>query len=474
MTTLPDTGHRPHAPTTPPTRASAAPPARTRPALAAVCLGLFMILLDGSALNVALPAVERDVHGSIAVLQWVVNSYTIPLASVLLTAGSIADRWGARRLFAASLAAFTAASVVCGLSPDLTVLVVARAAQGVAAGGLLPTTLTIIARTFPDPVERARAITAWGATGGLALVAGPIGGGVLTDVWGWRAIFLLNVPVGLVTLYLALRYTAETARRAARADLPGQVTAVVALAALVAWLIEGGPLGWTAPVPLALLAVAVAAAVGFVVVELRSAHPMLPPAIFRRAAFTASVAAGFALQFGGYGLQFMLALHLQRSWGLGASATGVYLLPFSAAWVFGTIVVNRRLVGRGPRFLLWTGAAVSFAGALLLLAMTGPGAWPWEVVGTALAGLGCGVFSPSLNASALQAVDPAYAGLGSAVLNTARQVGMALGVALLGTFVALPDALLGLRIDVALVASCFLAVVVLSLRYLPRGIAARR
>jgi EmrB/QacA subfamily drug resistance transporter len=440
-----------------------------RLALSAVCLGFFMILLDGSALNVALPSIEHDVHGSMSALQWVVNVYTVPLASVLLTAGSIADRWGARRLFSCSLAAFTLASLLCGLSPTLGFLVAARFFQGIAAGGLLPTTLSMIARSYPDPLERARAITVWGATGGLALVAGPIGGGLLTDVWGWRSIFVINVPVGLVTLVLAIRYARETARRDARPDLPGQLTAVVALSAAVAWLIEGGALGWTAPLPLALLAVAVGSGVAFASIESRSAQPMLPPAIFRRAAFTASVSNGFAFQFGGYGVQFMLAVYIQQHWQVSPLRVGVYFLPFGLAWVFGTIVVNRRLVGRGPRALLWTGALTSFAGALLLLGIGGPGTWALLACGTALVGLGCGVLSPSLNAAALMAVEPAYAGLGSGVLNTARQVGMAMGVALLGSLIAMPEALTGLRVGVAAVAACFGAIVLLSLRYLPRA-----
>nr|BFD87088.1 MFS transporter [Streptomyces sp. Xyl84] len=472
MTTVPDsptsTARRPRG-------ASAAPAAsvrsarRTALALAAVCLGFFMILLDGSALNIALPAIERDVHGSMAALQWVVTVYTIPLASVLLTAGSISDRWGARRLFVSSLAGFTAASLLCAVSPNLTVLVVARFLQGLAAGGLLPTTLAIIARSYPVPNERAKAITVWGATGGLALVTGPIAGGALTELLSWRSIFLINVPVGLITLYLAQRYAGETPRREARsADLSGQLTGIIALSATVAYLIEGGSLGWLAPVPLVLLVTAVVTAITFVAVESRSRHPMLPLAVFRRAAFSASVTNGFAFQFGGYGIQFVLAIYLQQQWGMSAEKTGLYFLPFGTAWVFGTIVLNRRLVHRGPRFLLWTGALSSFVGSTLLLGVSDQGTWPLFAIGTGLTGLGCGVFSPSLNAAALLAIDPAYAGLGSGVLNTARQGGMALGVALLGSLAGMHDAMLGLRVSVVLVALCFLAIIGLSVRYVPR------
>jgi MFS family permease len=195
---------------------------------------------------------------------------------------------------------------------------------------------------------------------------------------------------------------------------------------------------------------------------------MLPLAVFRRAAFSASVTNGFAFQFGGYGMQFMLAIYLQQHWHIGALRTGLYFLPFSAAWVFGTIVVNRRLIGRGPRFLLCTGALSSCIGAAMLLAVTGRSTFPLLAVGTALAGLGCGIFSPSLNAAAMLAIEPAYAGLGSGVLNTARQVGMAMGVALLGSLIAMHNPVLGLRIGAVLVTLCFLAIIVLSLAFVPR------
>lgn len=442
---------------------------RTGLALAAVCLGFFMILLDGSSLNVALPAVQRDVHGSMAALEWVVNIYTIPLASVLLSAGSLGDRLGARRLFVWSLIVFTLASLLCALSPNLGVLVAARAIQGVAAGGLLPTTLAIIARTYPVPLERAKAITVWGATGGVALATGPLLGGALTDLFGWRFIFLINVPVGLVTSYLAARFVKETVLRDGKHfDIPGQLTGVVALSALVATLIEGGAKGWRSPLSDSLLVLTLAAMTAFVFIEKRSSQPMLPMAVFHRSAFTASVTNGFAFQFGGYGMQFMLAIYVQQHWHVSAGRTGLLFLPFGISWVFGTIVVNRRLVHRGPRWLLWTGALSALIGSTVVFCVRGESTWPLFVVGTALVGLGCGVFSPSLNAAAMLSIDPEFAGLGSGVLNTARQVGMAIGVALLGSFIAMHDALFGLRLSMGLVGACFLAIIVLSVRYVPR------
>jgi EmrB/QacA subfamily drug resistance transporter len=427
-----------------------------------------MVLLDGSALNVALPAVQRDIHGSMAALEWVVNIYTIPLASVLLTAGSLGDRIGPRTLYLWALGGFTLASAGCAVSPDMTTLIVARALQGLAAGALLPTTLTIIARSYPNPAQRARAITAWGGTGGMALVAGPVGGGLLADAFGWRSIFVINIPVGIVTTLIgrwSIGRIPPTQTR--RLDLTGQLFAVATLGLLIAGLIEGSSAGWTSPPVLALLAGGLVLGGCFVVVELRSPSPMLPLAVFRRHAFTASVINGFALQFGGYGMQFMLAIYLQSRWGLDALHTGLLFLPLSICWVIGTAVLARRLVPLGVRRLLIAGAATALAGSLLLFGLSGPASWPWLVAGTLLIGLGCGVFAPSLNGAALMSIEPAFAGLGSGILNTARQVGMAFGVALLGGFIALGDHALGLRLDVTLIALCFLTIVLLSLRYLP-------
>ena len=308
------------------------------------------------------------------------------------------------------------------------------------------------------------------ATGGLALAPGPLVGGALTDAFGWRSIFMINVPVGLATCYLGARFVKETELRPGKHfDLPGQITAVAALSGLVATLIEGGAKGWTSPMVLTMSMLTVLFGTTFsIIIEQRSSQPMLPMAVFHRSAFTASVTNGFAFQFGGYGMQFMLAIYVQQHWHISAARTGLLFLPFGVSWVFGTIVVNRRLVHRGPRWLLWTGALSAFIGSLLVLPVTDRSSWGLFAVGTALVGLGCGVFSPSLNAAAMLSIDPAYAGLGSGVLNTARQVGMAIGVALLGSFIAMSDATLGLRLGMSLVALCFLSIIVLSVRYVPR------
>lgn len=446
-----------------------ATPRRPGLALATACIGCFMILLDGSAVNIILPAIQHDLHGSIAALQWVVTIYTIPLASVLLTSGDLGDRLGVRRLFLWSLGAFTLASVWCALSPSLPVLLVARAVQGVAAGGALPMTLAIVAHEYHTAEARAKAITIWGSAGATALIVGPVGGGLLTAAFGWRSVFLINLPIGLLALAIAVRHLGGAQQRRVKPpDIAGQVLGVLALATLVAGLIDGGSHGWAAPATLALLAVGIGGVVSFVLVERRVRHPVLPPVMFRRHTFTAAVVCAMAYQFGSFGMQFMLALYVQDQWHADAARAGVLFLPFSVCSLLGVLVLNRGLIRRGARWLLVTGAVLALLGAFVVLGMPeGWNGWPEFVAGTALVGLGSGMFAPSINAVALGTVDASYAGLSSGVVNTSRQIGMAIGVGLLGGFLALADPTLGMRAGMGLVALCFLAILVLALRYVP-------
>ncbi|MFF2397494.1 MFS transporter [Nocardia sp. NPDC058114] len=446
----------------------------TTAALAALCLGFFMILLDGSALNIALPSIRAETGGSMVAVQWLVNVYTIPLAALLLSAGTLADRLGARRVFAWALGGFTVASLICAVSATLPVLLVARCVQGIFAAGVLPTTLAIIARMYPDATQRARAITVWGATGGVALVAGPIGGGLLTEVLGWRSIFLLNVPIGATALWLTWRHIAETARRDDGSfDWTGQLLAIAGLGALVGGLIEGGERGWSSPLTLVLLAASVLFLVGFVGAESRVPSPVLPLTMLRSAPFSASIANGFAFQFGAYGLQFMLAVFLQTQWGYDARTTGLFFLPFAVLWTFATLVLNRRWADRGMRWLLITGSLTAGVGAVMCSAVGEPDRWPAVLFGSAVVGFGCGLFGPSCNGAAMASAEPRCAGLASGVLNTSRQVGMAIGIALLGGCLAAPDPIIGARIGIILTAVCFVAIAVLSVRYVPRRSAAQ-
>jgi EmrB/QacA subfamily drug resistance transporter len=428
-----------------------------------------MVLLDGSALNIALPSIQADIHGSLSALQWLVNVYTIPLAGLLLSSGALADRTGSRRVFMYALGGFALTSLACALSPNLGTLVVFRTLQGVTAAGVLPTTLAIIARSYPVLADRAKAITAWGATGGIALVVGPIGGGLLTQLLGWRSIFLVNVPVGAFALWLSWRYVQETERRQGRSyDVAGQIAAMAGLALVVAALIEGGARGWIDALTLTLGVLGLAALAAFVVIEHRVAAPMLPFAMFRRPAFSAAVTAGFAYQFGAFGLQFIVAIFVESQWHYSPSQAGLFLLPFAILLTIGTSLLNRWWKALGMRWLLILGSSIATIGTLVCLGASDVGSWPLLMIGFAFTGLGGGILAPSINGAALAEADPEYAGLASGMLNTFRQMGLAIGVAILGAVLAGGNAVADLRIDLAIGALCFTAIIVLTWRYIHR------
>lgn len=435
--------------------------------LAAICTGMFMVTLDRVALNLALPTIQQQFNGTVSQVEWIVTAYTLPLASLLLTTGALGDRWGARRLFIGSLLAFSFTSILCALSPSLPLLIVFRALQGVAAAGLLPMVLSLVAKSWPDKVERARAVNTLATVGGAAMVIGPLGGGWMTQFMGWPSIFLINLPIGLLGAWLASRHLCEAPLRSAPLDMVGAGLAALALTALMAGLIESNSLGGLHPLVIGLIAAGVTGIVAFVGVELRARHPMLPLGIFRNRPFSAAVAGGFAFQFSCYGLLFMLALFVQHAWGVTPLRAGVLLLPFAIALILTTLVLNPLLSKHGARWMLWVGASWALLGGVVALGITTPTTWPVLVLGTVLIGIGTGIYSPTLNVVATTTVDPTYAGLASGVYNTSRQIGMAMGVVILGSLIggAMP-ALLGLRIGLLLIIVCMASVVVLTLRYI--------
>ncbi|WP_346778071.1 MFS transporter [Paraburkholderia sp. Ac-20347] len=436
-------------------------------ALAAICAAMFMVTLDGVALNLALPSIQRQFHGTLSQLEWVVTAYTLPLASLLLTTGALGDRWGARRLFIGSILAFAFTSLCCALSPSLHGLIVCRILQGIAAAGLLPMVLSLVAKSWPDKASRARVVNTLATTGGMAMVIGPFGGGLMTQVFGWPSIFLINLPIGLLGAWFAYRHLRETPRRVHPLDLPGVGVGSLALTALMAGLIESNTLGRTHPLVLTLVAAGVLGLIAFIRIEQRVEHPMLPLAIFRNRTFSAAAAGGFAFQFSCYGLLFMLALFVQRSWKVTPLHAGTLQLPFAIALILTTMVLNPRLLQRGPRWMLWMGAVWALLGGVIALWISTPATWPIFVLGTVLIAIGTGIYSPTLNVVATTSVDPAYAGLASGVYNTSRQIGMAMGIAILGSLVggAMPE-LIGLRIGIMLIIACMVGVVVLALRYI--------
>jgi DHA2 family methylenomycin A resistance protein-like MFS transporter len=392
--------------------------------LVVMCAGLFLVQLDVSIVNVALPSIRAELHPSAAGLQWVVDGYAIALASLMLAGGTIGDLHGHRRVVLAGLALFGVASAAAGAAPTNGVLVAARIVQGAGAALLLPGTLAIITHAFPEPGERARAIGVWAAVAGLSLPAGPVAGGLLVAGPGWRWVFLINLPIVAAAGILTARLVHETADpRGRRLDVAGIALGSTALAATTFALIDAVA---------AAAVVAALAAAAFVAVERRSADPMLPLALFRRRRFTIANAVAAAMNLGSLGCIYVLTLFLQVVQHRTPLEAGLAVLPLFAP-VAALAPVSGRITGRfGPRGPMLAGLLVAAAG-LALLARAGACTPYAEIVPAFLLwGSGLGLLTSAVVAAAVGAVEPERAGLASAVNNTARQAGGAIGIAALG------------------------------------------
>jgi DHA2 family methylenomycin A resistance protein-like MFS transporter len=407
-----------------------------RIALGAVCLGFFVIQLDVTIVNVALPTIQRDVGGTVAGLQWILDAYTLALAAFMLTAGATADRIGAKRLFLIGLAGFAVGSAACAAAPDLGVLIAARAVQGLGASALIPCSLTLIVHQFPGRAERARALGVWGGAGALGVALGPVLGGGLIALTGWRSIFLVNVPVCALTGWLLVKYVAESSPdRSRRTDLPGLLLCVASLAGLTAAFIEAGRDGWLAPLPGGLAAAGIVAAVCFVFTERFSRNPMLPLEMFRVRAFSAATGVGVLFNLSLYGALICLSLFLQQARHESAIATGLLILPMSLAVGVGSTISGWVTARSGPRVPMISGLLLAAAGAIIL-SLVGVGTSLWVLVaGSVVLGL-ISLAMPAMTAVVVGSASREHSGVASGVLNAARQSGGALGVALLGSLLA--------------------------------------
>ncbi|NGN67546.1 MFS transporter [Streptomyces sp. A7024] len=437
-------------------RTAAKPPAAwsgSSAVLGAALLGFFLIALDAMIVTVALPDIGRSLGGGMSGLQWVVDGYTLIFAALMLSAGALSDRIGARRAFGGGLVLFALASAACGLAPGLGVLVAARLVQGAAAAVMMPASLALIRQGFADQAERARAIAIWTAGGAVAAAAGPVLGGLLTASIGWRWIFFVNLPAGLLALALLARVPASP-RLPARVDWAGQVTAVVAMGALTYGVIEGGAEGFGRPLTLIALLVAVAAAAGFLVAQARGARPMLPLGLFRSKVVSVSVLVGFVLNAAFYGGVFVFSLYFQQVRGLSALHTGLMFVPMTALIALVNLS-SAKLAGRfGPRVPMVAGQLLAMTG-LAAVATVGAHTGVWVVAALMVpVGLGGALAVPALTAMLLDAVPADRAGTAAAVLNTGRQTGGAMAVAVFGALLAGQDTFLaGMRWSMLLAAA---------------------
>lgn len=399
--------------------------------LAVMCVGYFLVLLDVTVVNVALPSIGAALHAPVSSLQWVVDGYAVALAALLLAGGTVGDVRGHRPVVLTGLGLFGLASLGCAAAPSVEVLVVARAGQGVGAALLLPGTLAVISRAFPDPAEKARAIGAWAAVGSIALPAGPLVGGSLVEAAGWRAVFWLNVPIVLAGAAVAAALVRPDQPEGGRhLDVAGTVTAAVLLAGLTFGVIELGRS--STHTAIAGLVLAAAAAAALVVVERRATDPILPPGLLRRPDFVTPNLVAAAMNAGTLGLLFLLTLFLQDVQGRGALVAGLVTLPLFAPLTMIAPLAGRMTSRTGPRPVMLGGLLVAAAGVALVPTWHLQSAW-WLLLPALLTwGIGLALLTPAVVAAAVAAVPDERAGLAAGVNNTARQAGGAIGIAAYG------------------------------------------
>ncbi|GAB2813703.1 MFS transporter [Actinoallomurus bryophytorum] len=398
-----------------------------------VALATFMTFLDNNVVNVALPSIQRELHLSLSGLEWIVSSYILVFSGLMLVGGRLADVFGRRRLFVAGIAVFTGASLLAGLAGSEEVLVFARVLQGIGAAASIPSTLAIISSTFPDPKERSRAVGVWSAVSALALALGPFTGGFVSERWDWGWIFLINVPVGAVTIAImlaAMQESRETVRR--RLDLPGLVASAVTLFSVTYALIEGHNRGWTSGLILGSFALAAVAGVAFVLIERRTTDPMVDLSMFRIRIFSGGTGAMILWGFGVMGVYFFTAMYLQNVLGFSPTEAGAAFVPMAlmmAATAPVAAVVARRL---GTHVTVALGLALNVAG-LVMVSFVGEHGHFMDLMPAFVAfGVGSGLTMMPLNDAIISVLPEGRAGTASAVMNAAREVSGLLGVTIVG------------------------------------------
>ena len=400
--------------------------------LLAVCTAIFMLLLDITVVNVALPDIQRELDASFAQLQWVVDAYALTLATTVLAAGSLADLFGRRRVFTIGVVVFTAASFGCGIATDAGLLIAARAVQGVGGGIMFAVSLALLANAFHGR-ERGTAFGIWGATTGAAVAIGPLVGGILTEWAGWRWIFFVNIPIGVAAIVVTvLRVDESKSPGSARVDWLGTAALTGSLFLLVYGLLQGNEKGWSSPLILGCLVGAVVLLVVFAAIELSRSQPMLDLRLFRGGGFVGAQIAAFAISASIFAAFLYLTLYLQNVLGYSPLAAGLRFLPLSLA-AFVVAAVSGNLTSRIPaRWLMGSGLAVIGLSLLLMARIETDSGWRLLLPGFVLAGIGIGLTNPALASTAVGVVPPERSGMASGTNSTFRQVGIATGIAGLG------------------------------------------
>lgn len=438
--------------------------------LVTLAIGFVMAMLDVTVVNVAIPSIALQFAVPLTDLVWIVDGYTLTFAALLLVAGALADRYGAKTLYLAGLGVFTAASLLCGLAPNADTLIAARMLQGVGAALFMPSSLSLLTHAYDDESVRNRMLAAWSAIVAVAGASGPLLGGALIHRFGWRGIFFINIPLGLAGLWLARRRIASAPRRARALNPLSHVLGVVALSSLCFVLIQGNAYGWTSPAIAATMLLGLAAAALLVHRERQHAEPILPRTLFATPQFSAANAVGFLINLAAYGQLFLLSLFLQHARGADALQTGIELVPMLAVFSIGNLI-SGRVSAR------WSVSASLLGGVLLAAAMSAIGFaaftpdvayWAFAMV-VALANLGVGIAVPAMTSIVMQVSGRQHANSAAAALNANRQSGALVGVAVMGTLLhLLPDWHATLPAAYGVISASYGITVVLAWRYLRR------
>jgi EmrB/QacA subfamily drug resistance transporter len=400
-------------------------------------MSLFIVGLDSTIVNVALPSIGRDFHASVSGLQWTIDAYLLVIASLLMLSGSTADRVGRRRVFQIGLALFTLGSLACSLAPSLGWLITFRALQAIGGSMLNPVAMSIVTNVFTDPKERAKAIGVWGSVFGLSMALGPVVGGALVDSIGWRGVFWVNVPVGIAAIILTALFVPESkAARSRRLDPFGQILVIILLVTLSYGIIEGPSYGWGTARILGCFAVAVVALAAFLIIEPRRAEPLVDLRFFRSLPFSGAAATAVTAMCAMAGFLFLMTLYLQDVRSYRPLIAGLFLLPMAAAMAGSAPLAGRVIAARGPRIPLVISGVGLIAGGLLLTQLTASSPVWYVLVSCLVFGIGMGWVNAPITNSAVSGMPRSQAGIAAGIASTSRQVGSSLGVAIMGSVLA--------------------------------------
>jgi DHA2 family methylenomycin A resistance protein-like MFS transporter len=405
---------------------------------AAACLGFLVVQLDVSVVNVGLGALKQAFDTNLTGLQWVINSYALAFSALLILGGAWGDKVGARTVFAAGFALFTLASIGCGLANSMPMLIAMRVAQGAGAALLVPTSLTLIRLSFHDPDTRRSAVAMWGACGGIALAAGPVIGGLMIQQWGWRSVFLLNVPIGLLAIVLILRCAPPSPKLDKGVDVPGQMAIAVCLAALTYALTESSGKGWGIET-LSVMMLAVVCALAFVMIERRVTNPMLPPRLAGNVGLVTMSLAGAAINLTFYGTVFVFSIYFQTFLHYDALKTGLSFIPLTAVLTLSTMASSRIARKVSAARIITVGFSLQVIGFLALSRVTPDTSFWYLNVALMTVGIGSAASVPSITNTMLSSVSQHDAGMASGLMASARQLGGVIGVAVFGAMIATSD-----------------------------------